>query len=229
MPEHRGRLRQRFAATVRNAAPLPESPDSAGRDSTPRRHVPITRLHALTWLVVVLAVAVACSSARVDRAQAVQQVVDGSDGRLSQEQAQCYVDAVLDQIGPAPLRRGASISPEQQARLTTIRVDCVGLANLGRQPTEAGTALVPDVELAGPKEHGDDPDLDALWDRCAVGYGQACDDLFDRAVLGSPYEQFAVTCGQRTREAQCAAVYPAPGVTLPSAAQGSTTVPPPPP
>ena len=181
------------------------------------------------WVFVLLTVVAACSSERIDRAQAVQQVVDDSDGRLTREQAECYVDAVLAQIGTAPLREGAKLAPEQEARLTTIRVDCVGLANLGGVPTTTDTGAVPDAELAGPKAKGDDPRLDALWDQCALGFGQACDDLFAGSVLGSRYEDFGATCGARTREEQCAAVYPAPGVTLPSPAQGSTTVPPLPP
>jgi hypothetical protein len=46
--------------------------------------------------------------------------------------------------------------------------------------------------------YGDNPELDALWDRCEAGDGQACDDLFLDSESGSEYEQFGDTCGRRT-------------------------------
>ena len=42
--------------------------------------------------------------------------------------------------------------------------------------------------------YGDDPTLDALWDACAAGDGQACDDLYNEAPIGSEYEEFGDTC-----------------------------------
>lgn len=50
----------------------------------------------------------------------------------------------------------------------------------------------PDVDT-----RGDDPVLDALWDRCVDGDGQACDDLYFESPLGSDYERFGDTCGDR--------------------------------
>lgn len=178
-------------------------------------------------LLVILATLGACASNGVDRTEAIAQVVDEAGGRVTEEQAGCYVDRVLDEIGPAPLRDGASIPPEQIARLTTIRVDCIGVANLGVD-TPSPVATAPFVGgLPGPKRRGDAAGLDALWDACEQGFGQACDDLFDQAPMASEYEDFGVTCGRRTREERCAAVYPSPGVTLPSPAQPTTSVPPP--
>jgi hypothetical protein len=226
VPDDRGRLRQRFAAAVRIAAPLPKSPDAAQRDFTRR-----WRYLALSFLVIGALLAAtgtlgACSNDDLDRNDAVQRVVDEGGGRVTEEQAGCYVDRVLHEIGTAPLRAGATIPPEQIARLTTIRVDCIGVANLGADSTEQGTVVLPEGGLPGPKKKGDDPVLDALWEQCAAGFGQACDDLFDRAGLGTDYETFGASCGQRTHEDPCAAVYPSPGVTVPSPAQASTTVPP---
>ena len=45
--------------------------------------------------------------------------------------------------------------------------------------------------------YGDNPMLDSLWDACAAGDDQACDDLFDTSPLGSEYEDFGNTCGGR--------------------------------
>jgi hypothetical protein len=48
-----------------------------------------------------------------------------------------------------------------------------------------------------PDTYGDDPELDALWDACEDGDGQACDDLFFDSPFGSEYEEFGKTCGGR--------------------------------
>lgn len=226
MPVDRGRLRQRCVAAVRDAASLPESPDAAPPDFTR----PVTYLmHGLCLFIVVAGAltAAACASDSFDRDAAIQQVVDEGGGAVRADQAACYVDRVRDELGTASLRPDASSTPEQTARLTSISVDCIGATALGND--EAATVTTSAGGLAGPKRRGDDAALDALWDECAAGFGQACDDLFDRAQLDSDYEAFGVTCGFRTSEARCADVYPSPGVTLPSPAQASTTVPPPPP
>lgn len=46
-------------------------------------------------------------------------------------------------------------------------------------------------------DYGDNPTLDRLWDRCADGHGESCDELFWRSELGSAYEDFGNTCGER--------------------------------
>ena len=45
--------------------------------------------------------------------------------------------------------------------------------------------------------YGDDPVLDALWDACEAGEGAACDDLYLTSEIGSVYEAFGDTCGNR--------------------------------
>jgi hypothetical protein len=45
---------------------------------------------------------------------------------------------------------------------------------------------------------GDDELLDQLWVACGGRNAQACDDLYDVAPYGSPYERFAVSCGGRS-------------------------------
>jgi len=46
--------------------------------------------------------------------------------------------------------------------------------------------------------HGDNATLDALWDACAASDWQACDDLYMQSGLGTEYESFGDTCGNRT-------------------------------
>ena len=61
--------------------------------------------------------------------------------------------------------------------------------------TSDGTAwCATDAEPSDAATYGDDPALDALWDACAAGDGQACDDLYNEAPIGSEYEEFGNTC-----------------------------------
>ena len=46
-------------------------------------------------------------------------------------------------------------------------------------------------------EYGSDRDLDALWDLCADGRYWACDVLYEISEVGSQYELFSGTCGER--------------------------------
>ncbi len=48
--------------------------------------------------------------------------------------------------------------------------------------------------------YGDNPELDALYDACGAGDGVACDDLYVRSEVGSEYERYARTCGDRFTE-----------------------------
>jgi hypothetical protein len=49
-----------------------------------------------------------------------------------------------------------------------------------------------------PSTFGDDPTLDGLWTKCQGGDGGACDELFAESPSGSDYENFGLTCGNRT-------------------------------
>jgi hypothetical protein len=164
-------------------------------------------------LLAVLAVAVFTRGDSFDRGAAVARVVDTGGGRITQSQAECYVDRVHAEVGARYLEAGARPPADVAARLTSIRVDCVGVANLGVPSATALTSDtgVPSTESGNlPRRFGDDPVLDALVTQCGAGVGQACDDLFDRAPIGSEYESFALTCGGRTTEAKCASVYTVP-------------------
>jgi hypothetical protein len=189
------------------------------------------RLRSEIWLVIIVSaslviivvVALVRSGDSFDREAAASRAVDASAGRLTRAQAECYVDGVHEQLGARYLAPDASISDDVAARMTAIRVDCVGVANLGVTSTldpalDPSASASPSTEAGNlPRRRGDDPTLDALYDQCALGSGQACDDLFDRSPVGSEYESFAITCGNRTTERRCAGVY-----VLPE----STTVPP---
>lgn len=55
----------------------------------------------------------------------------------------------------------------------------------------------------GPCDHGDDAELDELWDACAGGAGGACDRLYYDSGFDTRYEQFGNTCGDRDVTVPC--------------------------
>ena len=68
---------------------------------------------------------------------------------------------------------------------------------------EAGLEVLPEEwaddfdDAAGVNAYGDDPTLDALQDSCAAGDMVACDRLYLDSPVGSGYETFGATCGER--------------------------------
>ena len=54
-----------------------------------------------------------------------------------------------------------------------------------------------------PCDHGDDPELDRMWDACADGDGRACDRLYYDSGFDTRYEQFGNTCGDRDVNVPC--------------------------
>jgi hypothetical protein len=174
-----------------------------------------TRIGTLAVAALVLAGLIAigsCSSSgdSFDRAKAVEDVLAEGRGHLTRAQAECYVDRVLQDLGSGALDLGTEPPPERVPRLTEIQIDCIGVVNLGT--SVRGSTPIPTDETGATQPHklGDDPHLDELYRACQAGSGPACDQLFDEAPLGSEYEELAGTCGGRTQEAECAAVYPDP-------------------
>ncbi len=196
------------------AAPL----SSGGQARTRARRA---RRVAAVAVVLVAASALACrSSSAPDRDTAVNDVLSQGQGKFTRQQAECYVDRVTQDLGAALLVPGARPTPAQLDRLTTIRIDCAGVASLGLPPdTRAILRAETQRDRNEPTRHGDSVQLDALWDACAQGSGEACDLLFDAAPVGSEYEEFASTCGGRTKELRCADRYAG------RAASGTTLLP----
>jgi hypothetical protein len=190
--------------------------DRAGRAQRPPGQTRRALVGAALGVGAVAAIiAAACSgSPSVDREQAAAKVLADSHGQLTPDQARCYVDRVIDEVGADQLQPDANPSPNQIGRLTAIRIDCIGVVNLGVPVPGTGTTVAeaPSATSAHrvPQHLGDDPQLDALYRACEQADGQACDALFDAAAPGSDYEEFGVTCGNRTREKRCADVYRAP-------------------
>jgi hypothetical protein len=97
----------------------------------------------------------------------------------------------------------------------------------------AGFVLLGSDSGSGAQSYGDDPELDALWDACEAGDGEACDDLFLEAPTDSDYGDFGFTCGDRydggelCAEVMATTVPPATSESAPSSAgalQGTVSV-----
>ena len=79
-----------------------------------------------------------------------------------------------------------------------------------------GVADPDDIEVPDPERPGnlgDDPVLDRYANECFDGDFSSCDDLFRESFLGSEYEKYGGTCGDRTKKVQggaCTALYPDP-------------------
>jgi hypothetical protein len=71
--------------------------------------------------------------------------------------------------------------------------------------SSADRAVSPNAEVA-PGDYGSDPELDILWDACAEGSLESCDDLYFSSEQGSEYERFGASCGDRAEASGSCAV-----------------------
>ncbi len=77
----------------------------------------------------------------------------------------------------------------------------VGLSSAACGSSAGQPAQLPFQDDARPMNFGDDAALDQLWQACDDGDGAACDRLWELAPVGSDYESFAATCGNRSLNA----------------------------
>lgn len=119
---------------------------------------------------------------------------------LSEPVAQC-VAGWIERFDVETSGDGLAPSVEDQLVISEATQSCTKASALVNDDTPEPEKLAFDD---APVTYGDDPDLDVLWDSCGSGDGKACDDLFDQAPIGSEYEQFGVTCGERLGLLNCA-------------------------
>jgi hypothetical protein len=142
----------------------------------------------MTILVGALALLASACGGDITEDEFIEQLTE--DGQITDEQAQCIVDglgeagislqSVTDEeLGDGPLPAGAA----------AVVSECM-FASLGLDSEP--------VDPASLSEEGvGDPTLDALYEACEGGDGQACDDLYFQSPIGSRYENFGDTCGNR--------------------------------
>ena len=153
-----------------------------------------------------------------DRDDAVDELVDSG---VTRDQAECYVDGVIDEFGQDRIDEiegegdGATPTDEEVQALLDIVTGCgVDLSELGGLGDDEGDDSTDDTSgstdetsasgLLPGDTYGDNETLDALWDDCEDGDGEACLDLYLQSEVGSEYEEFGASCGGRDEELPCA-------------------------
>lgn len=139
------------------------------------------------------------------------------EGDLSRSDAECLADFYLDDLG-ADAFKGIDLSDpdsdppkalEDEFQATGIKAvrEC-DIAGLVPEESSSTTDTTDGSSDDGDGTYGSDPVLDALYDDCAGGDYAACDELYDKSPLGSDYEAFADSCGERNDpQGYCVDVY----------------------
>ncbi len=109
-------------------------------------------------------------------------------------------DCVLE-LAERRFRSGPLGDLAREELVTSCRAAQEVLSGVAAGPGSAEDAG--DLAFTGPNTYGDDRELDLLWDRCEDGDGAACDELFERSPVGSGYEAFGVSCGDREQVMDC--------------------------
>ncbi len=80
--------------------------------------------------------------------------------------------------------------------LVVVALVGIGMVMLSRALPDAIDQLG-DLASERGQSYGDNSRLDGLWDTCADGGFAACDELYFLSEMGTEYERFADTCGNR--------------------------------
>ena len=122
-------------------------------------------------------------------------VVFGVEGVVDEANAECVARALIGQSDPVRfLDRYSSLVRDASERdFVAFGLDIADAADT------CGAVFTSDEFLAG-DIYGDNAELDALWDECADGSPVSCDSLYISSAIGSEYERFGGTCGDRLDE-----------------------------
>lgn len=107
----------------------------------------------------------------------------------SESEAQCVMESMVAQVGTIGMLEGV-VAVITNPFLGDPLADELEIAQ-----DECGVAPPPGLEPG--ETYGDNPTLDVLWDACSDGDGAACDTLYQISEIGSEYERFGGTCGDR--------------------------------
>jgi hypothetical protein len=144
-----------------------------------------------------------------DPAPAVElrQRLGGAD--VADEVTDCVLQLATDELRRGPLdsvMEEELVASCERAQEVLDRSDAALDTSVGGEPSGSGLAFGDDIADDQPMDYGDDPVFDALWDRCEAGDGESCDRLFEQSPVGSTYEQFGLTCGNRDQVLDCRAL-----------------------
>ncbi len=163
----------------------------------------------LAVVAVLVVLAAACSSPPTPQPITADDAINAlTESGQSEDIAECIVGLLSSRITPRDLVVGTELSASDELLVEEATTNCEVAAGLlaeeGPPPEDLAFDLTPQI-------YGDDPVLDQLWDACAEGVGQACDNLWAEAPIGSTYERFGVTCGERFEILNCADEMDSPG------------------
>lgn len=108
---------------------------------------------------------------------------------ISEEDGRCVAESLVSQVGSVAVMRAVVQSLTNPFAGEQLEEEAEIAAE------ECGVDIGPGIEAGD--TYGDNPTLDVLWDACADGDGAACDRLYEISELGSDYERFGGTCGDR--------------------------------
>ena len=127
-----------------------------------------------------------------------QQIVDGSlsaddDGAMLAAAAECVDDLASLEPFVQSFIDGAA---ESGTVLSVEEAQC-SIRALESNDQEAAILDCLGDRVSDDEDYVDDLVLDLLWDQCSGGNPQACDELYRDAPIGSRYETYGRTCGDR--------------------------------
>lgn len=127
-----------------------------------------------------------------------QQIVDGTlsvdaDGAMLAAAAECVDDLASLEPFVQSFIDGAA---ESGTVLSVEEAQC-SIRALESNDQEAAILDCLGDRVSEDEGYGDDLVLDLLWDQCAGGNPQACDELYRDAPIGSRYETYGRSCGDR--------------------------------
>lgn len=161
----------------------------------------VSSVRSRTWLCVAVAtVAVACSSPEPPAINVSQEdvVLAYVDEGMNADVADCLVGLAsrefdLDALLPGAAPDGAELLLDEMQRSCADAVAAL---------SEEDLVIRRNFE-SGPFNVGDDLYLDELFAGCTKGDGADCDELWEESPVGSIYESFGVTCGNRPEILDC--------------------------
>lgn len=127
-------------------------------------------------------------------------VAANTEAGMDNEVARCLAGIGSQELSTSVLMPDAERTASEARLVEELTISCEeASAFVLDEPIEPDTLAFDDQ----PFTFGDDPTFDRLWEQCEAGDGAACDRLWETAPVGSEYERFGVTCGERDQLLDC--------------------------
>lgn len=160
--------------------------------------VPPRTARLLVGVLALLAAACSSSAPVVVSISADDVVLAYVDEGLDADVADCFVGLGQREFDLEVLMPGAAPEADRPLvdEMLSSCIDAVAILGTDEPPERQAFDV-------GPFNIGDDMYLDALWVACDRGDGEACDVLWEESPVGSMYESFGVSCGNRPQVLDC--------------------------